>query len=318
MAILHINRESGIPLMGSLSFGIVDKGSQMLEIKPNTGCNINCIFCSVDEGSCSKKTMDIVIEKNYLVEEIRKILEFKKHTMDIFINPHGEPLLYEDVVELVADLRKFGYVRDIVIITNGTLLSEKVDRLIEAGLTGLNISLNTLHEKKAVELAEAPYNVDRIKEIIDKVKDKVKITLAPVLMKNINENDIEELVKYCKEHNLEIGIQNFLKNSRGRNPTKQISMKKFYKVLEDLEEKHQIKLIKEEKIEKTKTLPKPFRRGQVIDALLVCRGRYDDESYAIAQNRIITIKKKFTHRKPVKIKLIRDSFNIYNGKEIKK
>ena len=63
---LYIHKNSGIPLIGSLSFGIIDRGSNMLEIKPLTSCNADCIFCSVDEGPSSKKIRDIVVEKDYL------------------------------------------------------------------------------------------------------------------------------------------------------------------------------------------------------------------------------------------------------------
>ena len=67
---IYVHRDSGIPLIGSRIFGIVDRGSNMLEVKPMTSCNINCIFCSVDEGISSKKVVDFVVEKDYLVSEI--------------------------------------------------------------------------------------------------------------------------------------------------------------------------------------------------------------------------------------------------------
>ena len=51
----YVNGHSGLPLIGSAAFGIVDRNSSMLEIKPVTGCNMNCIFCSVDEGLASRK-----------------------------------------------------------------------------------------------------------------------------------------------------------------------------------------------------------------------------------------------------------------------
>ena len=76
--VLYIHKNSNIPLFGSLSFGIVDKGSNMLEIKPLTSCNADCIFCSVDEGPTSKKIFDIVVEKDYIIEELKKLLDYKK------------------------------------------------------------------------------------------------------------------------------------------------------------------------------------------------------------------------------------------------
>ena len=54
--IYYINEQSQIPLIGSIAYGLIDRGSNIIEIRPNTGCNMNCQFCSVDEGLSSKKS----------------------------------------------------------------------------------------------------------------------------------------------------------------------------------------------------------------------------------------------------------------------
>src|SRR3990167_1973606 len=86
----YIHQSSGIPLMGTNYFGLVDRGTNIIEVKPITSCNISCIFCSVDEGPTSRRKVDFVVEKDYLVEEFRKIVEFKKNNhMDAHINAQG-------------------------------------------------------------------------------------------------------------------------------------------------------------------------------------------------------------------------------------
>src|SRR3989338_539992 len=45
----YIHRNSGIPLIGTNYFGIIDRGTNTIEVKPLTSCNISCIFCSVDK-----------------------------------------------------------------------------------------------------------------------------------------------------------------------------------------------------------------------------------------------------------------------------
>jgi hypothetical protein len=292
---IYIHKNSGLPLIGSLSFGIVDKGTDMLELKPITGCNINCIFCSVDEGSSTKKALDFVIEKDYLVQETKKLLDYKKVPCHIYINPHGEPLLYADIVDLIHDLSKLDYVKGMTIITNGMLLNEKLaTALINAGLTDINISINAVSPEKAKHIANSEsYDVDKILELVLKVKDKVKLAFSPVLMYGINNEDIEALVAFCKENMIEISIQNFLCNRRGRKPAKEISFEKFYTYLEELEKKYDIKLIKQGKIDKTIELKKPFRKNDVIEAEIFSQARYKDESLAIAKDRIITVKCQF-------------------------
>jgi len=122
-----IDEDSGIPLIGLNFIGIIDKGSEMIEIKPITNCNASCAFCSVNEGPNSKKENDFVVEKDYLVNETRLLLEYKRtDEMSIWINPHGEPTLYPKLSGLVSDLLKDTHVKDIHIVTNGILLDKEL------------------------------------------------------------------------------------------------------------------------------------------------------------------------------------------------
>ncbi|MBD3163568.1 radical SAM protein [Candidatus Woesearchaeota archaeon] len=314
-AALYIHKNSGIPLIGSLSFGIIDKGTDMLELKPITGCNLDCIFCSVDEGCSTKKTLDIVIEKSYLVRETKKLLEYKKQPVHIYINPHGEPLLYSDIVELIADLNKIKYVKSISIITNAALLTENLaEQLISAGLTGINVSINSLNPKKSKELAgSSTYDINRVISVLGRTKDRIKITIAPVLIDGINNKDIEELVRYAKKNNFEILIQNFLLNKRGRKPAKQLDFKKFYDYLEKLGKKYGISLIKKSGIKKTGQLEKPFRKNDIIRAEIISKGRYKDEYLGRSKNRIITVKSSYPLTNTERIRITGDRYNIFYG-----
>ena len=103
---IYVNEYFGLPLIGSGVFGIVDRNSSMLEIKPVTGCNMNCIFCSVDEGLTSKKVSELVIDKDFLAKEAKKVIEAKNCDMHITINAHGEPTIYKPMPELIHDLSK--------------------------------------------------------------------------------------------------------------------------------------------------------------------------------------------------------------------
>lgn len=312
---LYTHRNSGIPLIGSLSFGIVDKGTDMLELKPITSCNIDCVFCSVDEGISTKKSLDIVIEKDYLVQETKKLLEYKKQPVHIYINPHGEPLLYADIVELVRDLSSLRYVKAVSIITNAALLTEKLaDELIEAGLTQLNVSINALNPEKAEKLAGTDsYDIKKIIKILSKIKNKIKIIITPVLIFGVNNKDIEDLIIYAKKNKYEILIQNFLINKRGRKPAKELNFIKFNNYLRELEKKYNTKLIKKEEINETKQLPKPLKKGDIIEAEIISGGRYNNECLAVAKERVITVKGYFTKRKKQKIKIIKDRYNVFYG-----
>ena len=62
----YVHRNSGIPLLGNVAFGIVYRESSIIEIKPMNGCNLDCVYCSISEGLSSQKN-DFVVEKNYVM-----------------------------------------------------------------------------------------------------------------------------------------------------------------------------------------------------------------------------------------------------------
>src|SRR3989344_4875309 len=273
---IYVHKNSGIPLMGTNYFGLIDRGTNIIEVKPITSCNLGCIYCSVDEGPLSRRKMDFIVEKDYLVQEFKKLIEYKQEDyIDAHINAQGEPMLYADMVELVADIAKIPQVKSISIDTNGTLLHKKlIDELAEAGLTRINLSLNALDQKIADKMAGFPYNLKKVIELAYYIPKKMDLIIAPVWLPSYNDDELVKLAKFAKEVGAgkncpAIGIQNFLYYRFGRNPVKQVEFEAFYKKLQDLEQKHGINLIntgKMFKIKKCTELPKPFKKGQVIEA----------------------------------------------------
>ena len=109
-----------LPLIGLNFLGILDKGSEILEIKPITGCNAGCNFCSVNEGFGTNKEIDFVVDKDYLVNETKVLLSFKQtDNISLWLNPHGDPTLYSKLVEYCEEIIGDEHVKDIHIITNG-------------------------------------------------------------------------------------------------------------------------------------------------------------------------------------------------------
>ncbi len=322
---IYVNKYSGLPLIGSGAFGIVDRNSSMLEIKPITGCNMNCIFCSVDEGLSSRKVAEIVIDKDYLAGEAKKVIEWKGCDVHIAINAHGEPTLYKPMPELMRDLARMRSVKSISLITNGTMLTEKyIDRLADAGLTRLNVSLNAVSEKAAKILqGSGRYDVERVKKMCKYAARKLEVVIAPVFVPGHNDEELGKIIEFAKRIKAKVGIQNWLFYRQGRNPkgAKQASWEIFYEMLKKLGKEHDFRLILNEKdfgIVKTKPLPKPFRKGDVVDAVIKCPGRCRGEVIAAAKDRNITIANfnddGFEEDKKARVRITNDKHNIFYGK----
>ncbi|PIN88051.1 hypothetical protein COV12_00565 [Candidatus Woesearchaeota archaeon CG10_big_fil_rev_8_21_14_0_10_32_24] len=317
----YIHRNSGIPLIGNVAFGIVYRESSIVEIKPITSCNLDCVYCSISEGISSKKN-DFVIEEAYMVEELEKFLAWLDEEVEIHIGVQGEPFLYQDMTLLISNIQKMKRVHTISIDTNGTLLSkEKIDELAKNDKLQVNMSLDAIDEKIAKEMAGVKnYNVKHVKNMIAYASEKLKVILAPVLVKEYNEKEIEEVIKYVKSLKKQpiLGIQNFLQYKTGRSPGKEMSWEEFYILLEKLEKKHNIKLKLQKEdfdIRKLKPLPKPFNEGDEVHAIIKCQDRFTNSVIAVSQDRNISVPGvRYQKDKKIDVKIVRDKHNVFTGK----
>ena len=314
---VYIHRNSGIPLIGTNYFGLVDRDTNIIEIKPMTSCNIDCIYCSVAQ---EKRSVDFVVEKDYLVEEFKKLARHKNmDTIEAHIGGQGEPLLYADIIELIRGISKIPGVKTISIDTNGTLLSEKlIDDLVDAGLTRINLSINAMEPELAKKISSFPLDIERIKLLAKYIASKIDMVIAPVLVPGINDKEIPKIIQFAKEikqdHEVWMGIQNFLSYRFGRNPAKQMEWDDFFALLKKWEDEFDVNLTKIPiPFMQSPKLPRPFKRGDVIKAEIVCRGRFRNEMLAVAQGRVIAIPNCSKENGMVSIEIQRSKDNIFRG-----
>jgi len=143
MTHVKITKKSEIPLLGSVYFGIIDRGTNLLQVRPSCGCNLNCPFCSVDAGpESTTRTTSYDVEMVYLIEAVKEIAVFKGRGVECHIDSPGEPVMYPHLPELIAEMKKIDEVSTISLQTNGTLLNTaKIAALESAGLDRINLSL---------------------------------------------------------------------------------------------------------------------------------------------------------------------------------
>ena len=192
------------------------------------------------------------------------------------------------------------------------------------GIKMIKISLNAIDPKVAkVMEGHGGYDVEKVKKMAHyAAKTRIKVTLAPVIVGGYNEEEMEKVVLFAKEINASVGMQNYLFYRKGRNPknAQQLPWEDFYKRLEELQQKHGVKLILSEldyEIIRTKPLPKPFRKGRTVKAVVISEGRYPKEYVTSAEGRIITLpecEKALKIGEAVKVKIVSDKHNIFYGK----
>lgn len=301
------------PIIGPRRFGIIDSDTNCIEIRPITGCNLACIYCSVDEGIYIKKP-NYLIDRGLIVNELRKLLKKKKSKeFYIHISSQGEPLLYGDIVDLVREIKQIPRVRHINIGSNGTFLTPKlIDDLVDAGLTRFNLSLNAIDPEVANKVAGCEYNIERIKEIARYLNEKLELIIAPTLLPGINDEEIPKIIQFCKEIGCVCGIQNFLFYKGGRNVENSYTWEQFGDKMKEWEKKYDIKLFPppiEFKIVEDKVLKKPFNKNETIFA------KYRFLEYVEAEDRLIHIPsmKSYPGKDKVKVRILKDKHNNFVG-----
>lgn len=292
---ISVDNKSNIPLIGLDFIGIIDRGTNIIEIKPLTVCNIRCRYCFVSAGDYST---NFIIEPNYLIEKIISLIEIKgKHDIEIHIAPYGEILIYQNLFYLIDKIKNLEGVYKISMQTNGLLLTEEIiNKLEKSGLNQINISLNTLNRKNAEYLSNnADYNLEHLIDMIEKLlRSKIDVVLAPVWIPGINDKDIEEIIEFVQHllneiknpNKLRLGIQKYLIYKKTGRKIRKIRPKSwgyFYNQLKSLEKKHNIKLKlgpKDFGIHKREGITPPYISGTLVQGLIVSKGRWEKEFIA--------------------------------------
>lgn len=319
--LVFITKESGIPLFGSVSFGIIDRGTNLIQVRPITGCNLNCIFCSVDEGKLSKSIMtDYIVEPEYLAEKVGEVAKFKGEGTEVHIDGQGEPLLYPYMEELLKKISKIKEVSTISMQTNGTLLDENVIDVLEKYVTRINLSISALDNRKARKIHRGHYNVNKILETARTIAEsKTDLLIAPVWIPGYNDDEIEKLIEFALKIGAgkkypPLGIQKYIKYKHGRKLKNVISFNEFYAKLALLEKEYGVKLILKPEdfgMEKRRKIKHPIRKRQRFRAKLVCNGRMFGEKLAIVNERVVTVR---TDRKVGEVagfEIVRDKDGIF-------
>nr|MBP3724961.1 GTP 3',8-cyclase MoaA [Campylobacter sp.] len=207
-----------------------------LRISLTQKCNFRCIYCMPQNG-----VEDIGHDKVLSYEEM---FEFIKICIDNGVKKiritGGEPLVRKGVENFIKMISDYKPDLDLAITTNGYFLPKMGEKLKQAGLKRINISLDTLDKNKANLLAR--------RDILDGVLNGIKIAkdlgfiikLNTVALKNINDDEIVNLLEFAKNLDIQIRYIEFMENSHAKSNL--IGLKKD-EILEILAKKYKFKEI---------------------------------------------------------------------------
>ncbi len=293
------------PLLGCIYFGIIDRGTNLLQVRPTTLCPLSCIFCSVDSGPKSKRRLaEFIVSPDYLLEVFKGVVKVKgEHGIEAHIDTVGDPLTHPKIVDIVQELASVPGVEVVSMQTHGALLTEKLaEELAEAGLSRVNLSIDALDVELARKLADTPsYDIKRVAEVAEFIAKSTRMDLliAPVWVPGLNDAEIPRIIEFALKVGAgkrwpPLGIQKMEIHKHGRRPkgVKVMSWYRFYKELRELEKRVGVKLVLRPQdfgIHKRPRIPQVFKRFERVKVRVLGPGWFKGEKLGEARGRAVTL-----------------------------
>jgi cyclic pyranopterin phosphate synthase len=172
-------------------------------------CNFRCMYCMPAEGLPWLPKREVLT-----FEEMRRLA-------GIFIGlgfrtirlTGGEPLMRRDLDVLVRGLVKLHPELDLSITTNAFFLAEKVRALADAGLTRINVSLDSLRPDRFQRIVRREGDV--LHRLLHAIAEARRVGLSPikincVVMRGINDDEILDFVRLGRDQEYQVRFIEFM------------------------------------------------------------------------------------------------------------
>ena len=175
-----------------------------LRISLTDRCNLRCFYCMPEEG------IELIEKPNIMsLEEIIALAgTFRDLGVDTIRLTGGEPLVRKNFGYLVEELAKLGVT--LKITTNGILLDKYLDLFKKIGLRKINLSLDTLDKAKSIFITKRDYFERILKNLEMALAMDMEVKLNIVLIKGVNDNEINDFIELTKNKNLTIKFIEFM------------------------------------------------------------------------------------------------------------
>jgi GTP 3',8-cyclase len=183
-----------------------DRTVRDLRISVTDRCNFRCTYCMPEEGMAWVPRDEIL-----KFEEIERVARVcvERFGFDSIRLTGGEPTVRADLPVLVEQLSRLGV--DIALTTNGATLRLLADDLKRAGLTRINISLDSLRRDRFEQLTRR----DRLVQVLDGIDAALEAGLHPVkvnvvTMRGVNDDEAVDFATFGRERGVQMRFIEFM------------------------------------------------------------------------------------------------------------
>jgi cyclic pyranopterin phosphate synthase len=159
-------------------------------------CNLRCVYCMPESG------IRFLAKDNLLTrDEIARVVRaFAGVGVSKVRFTGGEPLIRPDIVELVADAASTPGVDGVHLTTNALLLADALPALREAGLRGVNVSLDTLRSDRFRMITRRDGFDDVLAAVDASIGAGLSVKINAVMLNGMNLDEVGDFVRFAKTH----------------------------------------------------------------------------------------------------------------------
>lgn len=172
-----------------------------LRISVTELCNLRCRYCMPADGVCKKNHADMMTEDEIITAvEAAASLGIQKLRIT-----GGEPLVKRNILSICSRAAAVAGIREVCLTTNGILLPTLAKDLKQAGVTRINLSLDTLDPEKYAYMTRIGNLEDfhrGLEAALTAGFEKVKINA--VLIGGFNDNEIRPLAALTQQYPVDV------------------------------------------------------------------------------------------------------------------
>ncbi|MEP7251413.1 MAG: GTP 3',8-cyclase MoaA [Ginsengibacter sp.] len=230
-----------------------DRVHDYLRISLTDNCNLRCFYCMPEEDYVFTPPARLM-----QVDEIEAIAKiFVEHGVNKIRLTGGEPLVRKGADEIIRRLAKLPV--KLTLTTNATRLHDFVDILKEAKVKSLNISLDTLQADK-FNLITRRNQFDLVFDNINLlIKNNFHVKVNVVIMKGLNDNEINDFVEWTKDTNVHVRFIEFMPFDSNRWTSNKVFTWK--EIIELVQQKYEIERLNDSIHDTAKKYTVPGHKG---------------------------------------------------------
>jgi len=173
-----------------------------LRLSVTDRCNLRCTYCMAEEMTFLPKQQILSLEELHDMAAAFVELGIRKIRLT-----GGEPLIRRDIIKLVSSLTAMPGLDEVTMTTNGVLLPTMAQPLRDAGLSRLNISIDSLKADRFKQLTR----VGNLHEVIEGIQAAAavgfkKVKLNAVILAGFNDDEVIDLARFAVDQDMDISF----------------------------------------------------------------------------------------------------------------